>query len=215
MKDQFLNKDAAEPEIANDQFLWDSAPAPPAVDESKASEDYHAGCPPAPYKCPVPCRGACCTQWNCPVAPNPYPYGGMAGRQLGICGPRPVTGCPRPCNGYCCGQWGCPASGYGGMTGKQLGICGPRPVTGCPRPCNGYCCGEWGCATSGYGGFAMFSLPRFETKCGFGKVWSNSKNKCVRALGVTVGSQNRINCPPAPYICPKPCRGQCCVMWGC
>jgi len=208
MKDQFLNKDAPEPEI-------DSAPAPPAADESKASEDYHAGCPPAPYKCPVPCRGACCSQWNCPVAPNPYPYGGMAGRQLGICGPRPVTGCPRPCNGYCCGQWGCPAGGYGGMTGKQLGICGPRPVTGCPRPCNGYCCGEWGCATSGYGGFAMFSLPRFETKCGFGKVWSNSKNKCVRALGVTVGSQNRINCPPAPYICPKPCRGQCCVMWGC
>lgn len=33
------------------------------------------------------------------------------------------------------------------------------------------------------GGFATFSLGKLGTKCGSGKVWSNSKNKCVRALG--------------------------------
>merc|ERR1712055_864586 len=76
MKDQFLNKDAPEPELMKDQFLnKDSAPAP-------ASEDYHARCPPPPYKCPVPCRGSCCSKWGC----STYPYGGMAGRQQGICG---------------------------------------------------------------------------------------------------------------------------------
>ena len=33
------------------------------------------------------------------------------------------------------------------------------------------------------GGFATFSLGKLGTECGSKKVWSNSKNKCVRKLG--------------------------------
>merc|ERR1712112_806936 len=130
MKDQFLNKDAPEPELIKDQFLnkdapeqkfnpeliikdqfryKDSAPAP-------ASEDY-SNCPPAPYKCPRPCRGACCDQWGCQTGGlHPYPYGypirrgygyGAGGAQNRInCGPPPYI-CPGLCRGPCCSQWGC------------------------------------------------------------------------------------------------------------